>query len=77
VSVRPPECWHVQICLLIEAFSHSRMTHVQMDRFIPNRSASNLDSSQYNIALEMRDVENTQQNVASSPSKVCAHDLAH
>jgi hypothetical protein len=43
---------------------------VQMDRFIPNRSASNLDSSQYNIALEMRDVENTQQNVASSPSKV-------
>lgn len=47
------------------------MTRVQMDRFIPNRSASNLDSSQYNIALEMRDVENTQQNVASSPSKVC------
>ena len=34
-------------------------------------SASNLDSSHYNIAMEMRDVENTQQNVESSPSKVC------
>ena len=44
---------------------------LQMDRFIPNRSASNLDSSHYNIALEMKDVENTQQNVESSPSKVC------
>lgn len=39
-----------------------------MDRFIPNRSASNLDAASYNIALEMKDVEN--QNEAQSPSKV-------
>jgi len=42
-----------------------------MDRFIPNRSSSNLDSAQYNIALEMKDVENMNTNMAgSSPSKV-------
>jgi cell division cycle protein 20 (cofactor of APC complex) len=48
----------------------------KMDRFIPNRSSSNLDSAQYNIAFEMRDVENTQQNVESSPSKEYRKQLA-
>ena len=40
----------------------------QMDRFIPNRSASNLDSSSYNMAMGLKDVENVQE--ASSPAKV-------
>ena len=56
--------------------AHSTQYSMQMDRFIPNRSASNLDSAQYNIAFEMRDVENTQQNVESSPSKEYRKQLA-
>ncbi|KAI8102924.1 hypothetical protein M9434_005716 [Picochlorum sp. BPE23] len=59
-----------------QKFAAPSRTSSKMDRFIPNRSASNLDSSQYNIALEMRDVENTQQNVASSPSKEYKKQLA-
>ena len=39
-----------------------------MDRFIPNRSASNLDVTSYNIAMEMKDSENVQDS--QSPSKV-------
>lgn len=38
-----------------------------MDRFIPNRSASNLDIASYNVSRENRDVENLD---ALSPSKV-------
>lgn len=42
----------------------------QMDRFIPNRSASNLDVANYNVSREARDVENLD---ALSPTKVsCA-----
>lgn len=39
----------------------------QMDRFIPNRSASNLDVANYNISREATDVENLD---ALSPTKV-------
>jgi hypothetical protein len=41
---------------------------MQMDRFIPNRSSSNLDVASYNIAMEMKDVENVDET--QSPSKV-------
>eukprot|EP00890_Picochlorum_soloecismus_P006802 jgi/Picsp_1/947/NSC_04431-R1_cell division cycle protein 20 homolog len=55
----------------------SRNGSKQMDRFIPNRSSSNLDSAQYNIALEMKDVENMNTNMAgSSPSKEYKKQLA-
>ena len=40
-----------------------------MDRFIPNRSASNLDIASYNVSRENRDVENLD---SISPSKVGA-----
>lgn len=52
------------------------MLPLQMDRFIPNRSASNLDTASYNIAMEMKDAENVQET--SSPSKVSttpAHNI--
>lgn len=39
-----------------------------MDRFIPNRSSSNLDISSYTVAMEMKDTENLQDTV--SPSKM-------
>jgi hypothetical protein len=39
----------------------------QMDRFIPNRSASNLDVANYNVSREAKDVENVD---AMSPTKV-------
>lgn len=39
----------------------------QMDRFIPNRSASNLDVASFNVSREARDVENLD---ALSPTKV-------
>lgn len=39
-----------------------------MDRFIPNRSSSNLNVASYNVALEMKDAENVQEG--QSPSKV-------
>lgn len=38
-----------------------------MDRFIPNRSASNLDVASFNVSREARDVENLD---ALSPTKV-------
>ncbi len=38
-----------------------------MDRFIPNRSASNLDVASFNVSREARDVENMD---ALSPTKV-------
>jgi hypothetical protein len=41
---------------------------MQMDRFIPNRSSSNLDVASYNIAMEMKDVENVDET--QSPAKV-------
>lgn len=41
----------------------------QLDRYIPNRSASNLDVASYNVSREARDVENLD---ALSPSKVGA-----
>lgn len=43
---------------------------MQMDRFIPNRSSSNLDISSYTVAMEMtgKDTENVQETV--SPSKL-------
>lgn len=41
----------------------------QMDRFIPNRSASNLDVANYNVSREAKDVENLE---ALSPTKVGA-----
>ena len=40
-----------------------------MDRFIPNRSASNLDVANYNVSREAKDVENLD---ALSPTKVGA-----
>jgi hypothetical protein len=40
-----------------------------MDRFIPNRSASNLDVANYNVSREAKDVENMD---AMSPTKVGA-----
>jgi hypothetical protein len=40
-----------------------------MDRFIPNRSASNLDVANYNVSREAKDVENLD---AISPTKVGA-----
>ena len=40
-----------------------------MDRFIPNRSASNLDVANYNVSREAKDVENVD---AMSPTKVGA-----
>jgi hypothetical protein len=41
-----------------------------MDRFIPNRSASNLDVANYNVSREAKDVENID---ALSPTKVSKH----
>ena len=38
-----------------------------MDRFIPNRSASNLDVANYTVARDEVDVENAN---SQSPSKV-------
>ena len=41
---------------------------LQLDRFIPNRGASNLDSANYSIGRELMDAENQQE--VTSPSKV-------
>ena len=44
-----------------------------MDRFIPNRSASNLDVANYNVSREAKDVENMD---AMSPTRVGAPPAA-
>ena len=46
----------------------------QMDRFIPNRNASNLDAANYAVSRDSRDVENLSATAAlESPSKARAH----
>jgi hypothetical protein len=63
-----PTVWHA-----IEKSATNRhpspVPFKQMDRFIPNRSSSNLNVASYNIAMEMKDSENL-QDAAGSPSKV-------
>jgi cell division cycle protein 20 (cofactor of APC complex) len=48
-------------------FAASSKTAGKLDRFIPNRSSSNLDVAAYNVSREARDVENLD---ALSPSKM-------
>lgn len=53
---------------ILTSKAHSHQSK-QMDRFIPNRSASNLDIASYTIARDIIDVENAKEQ-SSSPSKV-------
>lgn len=56
------------ISLVLTTTDQFPSPNLQMDRFIPNRSASNLDFASYNISRDVLDAENAHE--IGSPSKV-------